>query len=70
MPQGEPLKDYYGRVFGYLHVQPNGDVWAYDYFGRLVGKYVVQENLTKDFFGKIIAQGNVVASLIPPIDQQ
>ena len=39
MPQGEPIKDFYGRIMGYLDTKSNGEVWAYDFYGRLLGKY-------------------------------
>lgn len=70
MPQGTPLKDFYGRIYGYLDRQSNGDVWAYDFRGRLVGKYLRSEDVTRDWYGHNVSTGNVVASLIPPIEQQ
>lgn len=70
MPQGIPLKDFRGRIYGYLDTHSNGDVWAYDFKGRLVGKYLKSENITRDWVGHNISTENVVASLIPPIEQQ
>lgn len=70
MPQGTPLKDFKGRIYGYLHTQSNGDVWAYTFGGKLVGKYLKSEDVTRDWYGHNVSTGNVVASLIPPIEQQ
>lgn len=70
MPQGTPLKDFKGRIYGYLHTQTNGDVWAYDFYGKLVGKYIKSEDVTRNFNGQNISTGNVVVTLIPPIEQQ
>ena len=49
MPQGEPIKDFYGR---------------------LLGKYLPNDNTTRDFYGRILTKGNTVAGLIPPIENQ
>ncbi len=70
MPQGTPLKDFKGRIYGYIHTQSNGDVWAYNWKGQLVGKYLRNEDVTRDWYGHNVSTGNVVASLIPPIEQQ
>ena len=64
MPKGEPVKDFYGRVQGYMDEQPNGDIWCYDFYGRLVGKYIKSLNVTRDFYGRNVAKGNVLASFI------
>lgn len=64
MPQGQPIKDFYGRIYGYLDTKPNGDVWAYDFYGRLCGKYIASENVTKNFWGQNVSTGNTVVALI------
>ena len=70
MPQGTPLKDYYGRIYGYMHVQSNGDIWCYDFYGRMVGKYIRSLDVTRDFYGRNVSSGNTLAALLPPIEQQ
>jgi len=70
MPQGTPLKDFYGRVYGYMHEQTNGDIWAYDFYGRMVGKYIKSLDVTRDFYGRNVSTGNTLAALLPPIEQQ
>lgn len=70
MPQGEPIKDFYGRIMGYVETKSNGEVWAYDFYGRLLGKYYPGDNTTRDFYGRILTRGNTVAGLIPPVENQ
>lgn len=64
MPQGVPLKDFYGRIRGYIDTKPNGDAVAYDFYGRMLGKYIKSTDQTKDFYGRVIAKGNALTSLI------
>ena len=35
-----------------------------DFYNRILGKYYQRENVTKDFYGRTIAKGNVLSSLI------
>lgn len=70
MPQGTPLKDFQGRIYGYMDVQTNGDIWAYDFRGRLVGKYIKSLDVTRNFAGQNVSTGNTLAALIPSIEQQ
>jgi hypothetical protein len=64
MPQGTPIKDFRGRIRGYLDTKPNGDVWAYDFYGRLLGKYIKSMDQTRNFYGQVVAKGNAIASFI------
>lgn len=58
------IKDFYGRIIGKLETLPNGDIIAKDFFGKILGRYDAKTNTTKDFYGRIIASGNIAASLI------
>ena len=60
----ETIKDFYGRILGYIETLSNGDQEARDFYNRILGKYYQRENVTKDFYGRTIATGNVLSSLI------
>ena len=60
----ENIKDFYGAVIGYIDKATNGDEVAHDRYGKILGSYSKSCNVTKDFYGKIIATGNIVASLV------
>jgi len=60
----ETIKDFYGKIIGSLETQANGDVIAKDFYGKILGRYCKAQNVTKDFFGRIIATGNIASSLI------
>lgn len=60
----ETLKDYYGRIIGYIDTKPNGDQTGYDFYQRIVGYYQKQQNVTTDFYRRIVAQGNTLSGLI------
>ena len=64
MPQGTPIKDFHGRIIGYIDEKGNGDKWVYSWGGRLLGKYLKSENVTRDWYGHNIAKGDVASSLL------
>lgn len=58
------IKDFYGRIIGYLDSQPNGDIVAKDVSGRILGRYDSKSKVTKDFYGRIVARGDTTSALI------
>ena len=60
----ETLRDFSGRILGSIDTKPNGDAIAYDFYGRIVGKYNKIYNKTYDFYGRIIGEGNLLAGLV------
>ncbi len=60
----EIIKDFSGRIIGYLDEQSNGDIIAKDAGGRILGRYDRGLNVTKDAYGKILFKGNMAGSLI------
>lgn len=59
----EYLKDAQGRLIGRLD-QRDGDTWAYNRKGELVGRYQHSNNQTVDNRGNRIGQGNQVQRTI------
>lgn len=58
------IKDFYNRVCGWIEVKDNGDKIVKDNHYRVVGKYYAGRNVTTDFYGRVVARGDVSASLI------
>lgn len=59
-----PVTDFYGRIHGFIVTFPNGDKQVTDFYGRILGWYRKAQDFTTDFHGRIIARGDVAASLI------
>lgn len=60
----EIIKDYYGRIIGYVETKPNGDKVGKDFYRRIVGYYEKRTNVTKDFYRRIVARGDALVGLI------
>lgn len=61
----EYIKDFSGKILGIVQTDSNGDQIAKDFQSqKILGYYRAKYNHTTDFFGRIIAKGNCVVSLI------
>lgn len=60
----EPIKDFSGIILGYREEQPNGDIVATTFLGKILGRYVKADNVTKNFLGQIVSRGDTTAALI------
>lgn len=63
MSRREEIKDFYGRIIGFLDYESNGDIIARDLSYRILGRYDAAMDVTKDFYGKILYKGNMVGAL-------
>ena len=59
-----PIKDFYGRILGYVNTDQDGNKVVTDFYERKLGSYDARQNVTKDFYNRIIAKGDVCVSLI------
>ncbi len=64
MAQRETMKDFYGRILGYLDHEGNGDITVRDFYGKILGRYERSSDTTKDFYGRILYRGNMAAALL------
>ena len=62
--QEETLRDFYGKIIGFVQTQPNGDKTYRDFYRRIVAKYIKATNKTTDFYGRIIGSGDLGAGLL------
>lgn len=58
------IKDWQGRVQGYIDERPNGDKYVSDWRGVQQGRYIKAQDVTKDFYGRVIAKGDMASALI------
>ena len=62
--QEQPIKDWTGKIIGFIKTMPNGDAKIYDFYRRLLGTYDKRSDITKDFYGRIVAKGNQLSMLL------
>jgi len=61
----QTIRDFDGRIVGYITTDASTQKQtARDFYRIILGYYEPKLNITRDFGGRIIAQGNVLASLI------
>lgn len=59
----ELIKDFYGKILGRLDDQ--GDrIVAEDFYGKILGTYNKSDDKTRDFYGRVISNGNTLTGLI------
>ncbi len=58
------IKDFYGKIIGYIITKDNGEKTVKDFYGRIRGKYDPRTNTTKDFYGRVIARGDCASMLL------
>lgn len=63
--QEEKIRTFEGVIIGIVETYDNGDQTARDFPSlRVLGHYKAAYNHTTDFYGRVIAKGNSVVSLI------
>lgn len=71
MEKVNPIKSFSGRILGYIWTDTKTKIERVTNFsGRVLGFYNPKTNLTTTFSGKIIAEGNVLASLLVDSDKR
>ena len=60
----ELIKDCYGNIIARIDEQTNGDKIVKNFYGQILGKYDKALDVTKDFYGRIVAKGECVGILI------
>ena len=58
------IHNFYGQPIGTIRIESNGDKQARDFYGRILGYYRKDRNVTTDFYGRILYRGDMVASLL------
>ncbi len=60
----EAIREFGGKIIGWYEYKPNGDIIVSDFYGKVLGKFDKQFDVTRDFYGKIIARGCCVGMLL------
>jgi hypothetical protein len=58
------IRNKSGKVIGSIMTQSNGRQVFRDRTGKLLGTYEPQSNITRDYTGKVVGRGNILAFLI------
>ena len=64
MTREEIIRDFYGRIIGYVSVEDNGDKTFRDFYRRILGTYDKSLNVTRDFYKRVVAKGDAGVGLI------
>lgn len=61
----EYIKDFYGKIFGIIETDSFGNQTIKSFPDKkIIGYYKVDKNITTDFYGKILSQGNTAIALL------
>lgn len=58
------VRDFYGRVIGWIETRPNGDKIVKDFYRRVLGRYEKSTDTTRDFYGRVVARGDNTGLLL------
>ena len=59
-----PIKDFYGRIIGWVQEDSNGNKKLTDFQGRIIGRYDKATDTTRDFYGRVVAKGDQLSMLL------
>lgn len=58
------LRDWRGTIIGKIEIKPNGDKTLRDFYNKILGYYDAKQNVTRDFYMRIVAQGDCLTMLL------
>lgn len=64
MAQREPIKDWTGKILGFVETDSNGNKVLKDFYGRILGKYNKRLDVTQDFYGRKVGSGDILMTLL------
>lgn len=65
MATEEYIREFNGQILGIIRLETNGDKAAVDFPSRVVlGYYRAKYDHTTDFYGRVLAKGDSLVSLI------
>ena len=62
--QRQVLKTFSGKIIGYIDMKSNGDQELKNYTGIILGRYLKDKDVTQNYSGKILTQGNTLTMLL------
>ena len=58
------LKDFYGKVMGYIEVEDNGNKIVKNFYKQVLGYYDVDRDVTLNFYKQVLFKGDMCSMLI------
>ena len=59
-----PVRDWTGKILGFIETDDQGNKVIYNFYNQILGKYDKKLDVTKDFYGRLIAKGDQSSMLI------
>ncbi len=60
----EAIKDWSGKIMGFVESDASGNKVLRDFHGRILGKYNSRLDITQDFHGRQVARGDALLTLL------
>lgn len=60
----ETLRDWTGKIIGFVETDSSGNKVLRDFYGRILGKYDKPMNVTRDFYGRVVGKGDILMTLL------
>ena len=61
----EPVKDWRGRILGFIETDTQtGNKKVKDFYGKIKGKYNKRLDITQDFYGRKVSNGDQLLRLL------
>lgn len=58
------LRDFTGKIIGFIETDTKGNKTVRDFYRRIKGYYDADLDVTRDFYKRIVARGDVSSSLL------
>ena len=58
------IREFSGKIIGYIHIAENGDKTVKAFSGKILGYYDASRDVTTNFAGKILYQGDASSALL------
>lgn len=60
----ETIRDFYNRIIGYVETDDQGNKTIRDFYNRILGYYDAKQKITRDFYNRKVADGDIAVGLI------
>ena len=61
----EPVKDWRGKILGFIETDTQtGNKKIKDFYGKIKGKYSKRLDITQDFYGRKVSNGDQLLRLL------
>ncbi len=60
----EVVRAFGGKIIGSIETDSRGNKTVRDFYGRILGTYDKQCNVTRNFYGIVVAQGDCCGMLL------